>query len=28
LEQLPEGVEESDRFSTYASVCVYGEREV
>jgi len=28
LEQLPEGVEESDLFSAYASDCVYDEREV
>jgi len=28
LEQLPEGVEESDLFGAYASDCVYNEREV
>jgi len=28
LEQLPEGVEESNLFSAYASNCVYDEREV
>jgi len=28
LEQLPEGVEESDLFSAYASDCVYDERQV
>jgi len=28
LEQLPEGVEESDLFSAYASDCVYDERDV
>jgi len=28
LEQLPEGVEESDLFSSYASDCVYEERAV